>query len=87
VSIHGTGLGDDEPLVVSPKRAEVLLNIGHTTLYELLAAGELESYREGKGRKITMASIRARIARKLAEDKGDFPKAARLWDDAARARP
>lgn len=57
---------DEERLVVSPHRAERMLDIGHSRLYELLSAGEFESYKDGKSRKITVASIRARIARKLA---------------------
>jgi hypothetical protein len=69
MSIQSTGLGHDEPLVVSPARAKAILDIGHTKLYELLGAGELESYRDGKSRKITVASIKARIARKLAESR------------------
>jgi hypothetical protein len=67
MSIQSTGLGRNEPLVVSPARAKTMLDIGHTRLYELLEAGELESYRDGKSRKITVASIKDRIARKLAE--------------------
>jgi hypothetical protein len=34
----------------------------------MLAAGDLESYRDGKSRKITMASIRAYVARRLADN-------------------
>jgi excisionase family DNA binding protein len=56
-----------EPLVVSPAQACQMLGIGNTKLYQLIAAGELETYTDGRARKITTASIRARIARKLAE--------------------
>jgi hypothetical protein len=56
---------DVEPLVVSPKVAWRLLGCGNTRGYELIAGGELESYKEGKSRRITMASIRAHIDRKL----------------------
>jgi excisionase family DNA binding protein len=58
--------GDEEPLVVSPRRAEQLLGISKTTLYELLGRGELESFTLGKSRKITVASIRALIERRIA---------------------
>ena len=51
-----------EPLAVSPQQACVLLGIGNTRLYELIGAGELVSYHEGRARRITMASIRARVA-------------------------
>ena len=57
----------DEPIVVSPRRAQQLLDIGHSRLYELLSQGELASFKDGKSRKITVASIRAFVARKLAE--------------------
>lgn len=55
-----------EPLAVTPRQACRLLAIGNTRLYELLAARELESYRDGRCRRITMASIRTRIASLVA---------------------
>jgi hypothetical protein len=57
------------PLVVSPRQAMQLLNCGKTRLFELLAAGELESYLDGKSRKIVFDSITARHRRKLQENK------------------
>jgi excisionase family DNA binding protein len=54
------------PLVVRPKTACRMLSCGHSQLYELLNAGELESYLEGAARKITTASIHAYHERKLA---------------------
>jgi excisionase family DNA binding protein len=56
-----------EPIVVRPKQACALLGCGLTYLFDLLNKGELESYRDGRSRLITLASIRARVARKLAE--------------------
>ena len=55
-----------EPLVVGPRVAWRLLGCSNTYGYGLLAAGELESYLDGRARKITMASIRSRIERRLA---------------------
>jgi hypothetical protein len=60
------GPPDLEPLVVSPKMAKHLLCIGTTKLWELIRAGELESYLDGTSRRITLASIKARVARQLA---------------------
>lgn len=57
---------DIEPLAVKPKVAWRMLNCGNTHGYELLAAGELESYKDGRSRKITVASIKAYVARRLA---------------------
>ena len=55
-----------EPLVVKPRDARQLLAVGNTYLYELIAAGELDSFRDGRSRKITVDSIRRYIARRLA---------------------
>jgi excisionase family DNA binding protein len=60
-----------EPLAVTPRQACILLNVGNTRLYELIASCELESYREGRARRITMQSIRNRIARLLAAAGGN----------------
>jgi len=80
MSIHSTGLGrgerkqrrsrvgDFEPLAVAPKQACRLLGIGNTRLYQLIAANEVESYLDGRARRITMRSIHARIARLLAAE-------------------
>jgi hypothetical protein len=56
-----------EPTVVRPKQACILLGCGQTRLFDMLKAGELESFMDGGSRLITVASIKARIARKLAE--------------------
>jgi excisionase family DNA binding protein len=58
-----------EPLVVRPKQAMKMLNCERAQLYEMIAAGELDSYRDGAARKITIASIHQRINRKIAEAK------------------
>jgi excisionase family DNA binding protein len=59
-----------EPLVVTPREACALLNIGNTRLYRLLSDKRVDSYREGRARRIPMASIRSYIARCLAESMG-----------------
>ena len=68
MNIFINGLGDDERLVVSPRRAWHMLDIGNTHGYALLSAGELDSYLDGRARRITVASIRAFMARRLASD-------------------
>jgi hypothetical protein len=65
MSIPSTGLSNDGPLVVSPRRARHLLDMGNTRLYELLAAGELDSFLDGRSRKITIESIHRYISRRL----------------------
>jgi hypothetical protein len=66
VSVHPIWFSDDERLVVSPRRAKHMLDCGNTRLYELLNAKELESFLDGRSRKITVSSIKAYIARLLA---------------------
>jgi hypothetical protein len=46
-----------------------MLDCGRTRLYQLLNAGELQSYRDGKARKITVSSIQARFRRMLQQSK------------------
>jgi excisionase family DNA binding protein len=64
-SRRGPPIHEVEPLAVRPSIAWRLLDCGNTHGYELLAAGELESYRDGRSRRITMRSIKAYIARQL----------------------
>jgi excisionase family DNA binding protein len=52
-------------LLVSPAGAMTMLSCGRTRLYELLDRGELQSFLDGRARRITVASIHAYIARKL----------------------
>jgi Helix-turn-helix domain len=56
---------DIEPFIVKPRDARRLLSVGQTTLYQLLKTGELESFLDGRSRKITVDSIRRYIARRL----------------------
>jgi hypothetical protein len=62
-----SGQSDDFALVTSPNKAMRMLDCGRTRLYDLLAAGELESYLDGRMRKITIESIKAHVQRKLKE--------------------
>ncbi len=55
-----------EPLAVSPRQACLLLGVGNTRLYQLIGKGELQSYSDGRARRITMESIRRRVERLLA---------------------
>ena len=64
--VTGRGL-DVEPLVVRPNEAMKLLNCSREFLWGLIATGEVDSFRDGAARKITMASIHRRIERKLRE--------------------
>ena len=59
------------PLVVGTTEARRLGGWGKTKIFELIAAGELDSYLEGRVRRITLESIEARIQRKLQEAKAN----------------
>ena len=79
----GRASNDIEPLAVSPRQACVLLGIGNTRLYQLIGAGELITYHEGRARRVTMASVRARVARLAGPGNADTPQPRRA---AVRAR-
>jgi hypothetical protein len=55
---------DDAVLVVRPKRAMAMLDIGQTRLFDLLNRNELTSFKDG-GRWITTASIHAYVERQI----------------------
>ena len=66
--IPGRAIADNlDPLAVSPRKARILLSVGNTRLYQLIGNGELESYLEGRSRRVTMESIRRRVAKLLAD--------------------
>ena len=55
------------PLAVSPSEACRLLSLSTSRLYQLMRAGELPSYRDGRARRITMTAIQSYIARRVAD--------------------
>jgi excisionase family DNA binding protein len=61
---------DLEPLAVAPRDACGLLGISNTRLYHILGTGELESYHDGRSRRIPLAAIRKYIAKRLAASTG-----------------
>jgi hypothetical protein len=65
MSIRSTGSEDPGPLVVKPKVAWKMLACSNTRGYQLLATGELQSFKDGKSRKILVASIEDYIKRRL----------------------
>jgi hypothetical protein len=58
------------PLVVKPKVAWKMLACSNTRGYELLAAGQLDSFLDGRSRKITVQSIHRYIAQRVASAQG-----------------
>ena len=68
----------DQPLIVSPKKAAFLLDCGLDAVYALIHQGQLESYLEGQRRKITMRSIQALIAKRLAAAGSEYQRSSRV---------
>ena len=66
MSVSSTTPADVGPLVVKPKVAWQMLSCSNTRGYELLNTGELVSFKDGKSRKITVASIKDYITRRTA---------------------
>ena len=54
-----------KPLIVSPTQACKMLSIGMTQCYALINSGELENFKDGKSRKITVRSIEAYVEKQL----------------------
>src|SRR5262249_58755683 len=93
MSQMSTGLSRQErpslsvtPLAVPPREASRLLSIGMSRLYQLMRTGELESYRDGRSRRITMASIQKRMARQLADSAGGWRQINPQPPQASKAR-
>jgi excisionase family DNA binding protein len=59
-----------DALLVKPRAACQLLNCGRTRLYELMKQGELQSFRDGRSRKVVVQSIFDYIDRQLAASVG-----------------
>jgi hypothetical protein len=78
---HSTEIGADERLVVRPKVACHMLDVGLTRLYELIGAGEIDSFKDAGARKITTESIRRYIAHRV-----ELAKAPRRSASEADAR-
>ena len=69
MSQMSTGLSHQEKqaaLAVPPREAGRLLSLGLSEVYERMRKGELESYQDGRARRITMKSIHTYLARRLA---------------------
>jgi excisionase family DNA binding protein len=70
-----TGLSHQEKqaaLAVAPREAGRLLSLGLSEVYERMRNGELESYTDGRARRIPMESIYAYVARRRAASAGGW---------------
>ncbi len=57
-----------------------MIDCSMTRLYEHLKSGEIESYRDGKSRKIVVASLKSFVARQCA---AEDTKPIKGWTDRA----
>ena len=76
-----------QPLLVRPREAWRMLGCGNTYGYKLLSAGELESFVDGKARKIIVASIYGYIERKLAAARSATGTAIQVPSPRPHSRP
>lgn len=58
-----------DPLTVRPKDAFAAIGVGVTKGYELIGSGELDVIKIGRATRITVASINAMVARRMAEQR------------------
>ena len=58
-----------EPVVVRPKDAFAAIGVGVTKGYELIGSGELDVIKIGRATRITVKSINAMVARRIAEQR------------------
>jgi len=73
MSILSTGASDREGvLAVSPREACRIMGVSLAYLYRILP--ELEAYKEGRARRISLASIKRRQARLIAQASGKRPR-------------
>jgi hypothetical protein len=63
-----------QPLIVSPSQACVMLSIGMTQCYALMNSGALESFKDGKSRKITVRSIETYVESRVQGKQISFIK-------------
>ena len=75
----------EAPLVASPNQAMRAIQVSRKKLYDLINAGELDSYKEGKSRRITVKSINEYIERRLAAEAARCGRAASDPKDQSRS--
>ncbi|RIV75665.1 helix-turn-helix domain-containing protein [Pelagerythrobacter aerophilus] len=56
-----------EPLALAPKDAFAAIGVGVTKGYELINAGELQTFKIGRATRVTTESVRAYVARRLEQ--------------------
>jgi excisionase family DNA binding protein len=57
-----------DAIAVRPAKAAEMLDVSRATIYNLIAQGELRSFRVGQSRRILLAEIAAYITRQQAQE-------------------
>lgn len=57
-----------EPICVKVNDAARMIGVGRTKLYELIAAGEVDVVKLGKSTRVTTASLKSLVERKVSLD-------------------
>ncbi len=57
----------EHPLLYTPEQAAGLLQVGRTTMYGLLATGEVESIKISRARRIPADALEAYVARQRGQ--------------------
>jgi excisionase family DNA binding protein len=65
-TLTGARPSPSAPLAVSPREAGRLLSLGQSRIYNLMRAGELQNYEDGRSRRILLTSIHDYVARRIA---------------------
>ena len=80
-------IASEAPLVASPNQAMRAIQVSRKKLYELINTGELESYTEGRSRRISVKSINDYIERRLEAEAVRRGRAAPLRNDHHVPKP
>jgi excisionase family DNA binding protein len=57
----------DDLLLVTPEEAARRLSVGRTTIYELMASGELQSVNIGRCRRVPVSSLSSFVSRLIGD--------------------
>ena len=70
--MHASTPSPNTPLAITTREARRLLSLSMTQLYGLLREGKLQSYRNGRARRVTTASIYNYIEQQIAAADGEW---------------
>ena len=57
----------DDQLLVTPEEAARRLSVGRTTIYELMASGELQSVNIGRCRRVPVSSLSSFVSKLIGD--------------------